>query len=89
MAKLSNKEGRELLEAGIIDQETFDKMLEAGKIGAGRQGGARKPKRVFEGTNVSPQLYFKGAKNVEPTEAMEACRKEITSIIEKYTVLAD
>lgn len=88
MGKLSNKEGRELVESGVLTQKAFDAMQAEGKIGNARAGRGSAPRRVFEGTEVSPQVYFKGGKGVEPTENMVACREKINAVIEKYTVLA-
>ena len=88
MSNLSLKDGLELVASGVLTQKAFDKMQEVGKISNARTGRSSSPRRVFEGTEVSPQLYFKGAKDTEPTEAMIACRAEIAVIIENHTVLA-
>jgi len=88
MGKLSNKQGKELVEAGVITAEAFEKMQEEGQIGTAGTGRTSQPRRVFEGTEISPQVYFKGSKGAEQTEEMVACREKITKVIEKHTVLA-
>ncbi|MBC8147469.1 MAG: hypothetical protein H8E98_05735 [Bacteroidetes bacterium] len=88
MGKLSNKQGQELVEAGVITLEAFEKMQEEGSIGTSRTGRASQPRRVFEGTEISPQVYFKGSKGQEATEEMVACREKLVKVIEKHTVLA-
>jgi len=88
MGKLSNKQGRELVASGLITEDALAKMIEDGKVGEQGAGRTSAPKRVFKGTEISPQVYFKGSKGIEQTKEMKKCKEEVASVIEKYTVLA-
>lgn len=93
MGKLTLTQGQELVDSGLITQKAFDKMQGDGVISMGRSGTrSSSPKRVFEGTDISPQLYFKGMKGAELSDeqvsAIKACREAVSAVIDKHTILA-
>lgn len=89
MGKLSSKQGQELVAAGLITEKALAKMIEDGKVGGAGAGRSSQPKRVFKGTDISPQVYFRGSKGVDTTDEMKNCKAELSAVIEQYTVLAE
>jgi len=91
MGKLSIKQGKQLIEQGLLTQEAYDAMVEGGIISEGRTAGG--VKRVIAGTEISPQLYFKGGKGVDVSDEVKAVMVELRGLVndlfEQYTVIAD
>jgi len=88
MGKLSYAQGRELVESGLISEEALQQMIEDKKVGNPRTARSAGPKRVFPGTEVTPVLYFKGGKGVDPTSEMTELRLAFEKLVKKYTSLA-
>ncbi len=90
MGKLTIKQGLKLVEDKIITKEAYDAMVARGEVSEGRSGGVV---RVLPGTTISPQLYFKGAKGVDKSEAVKAViaelRGKVNDLIVEYTQIAD
>ena len=74
MGKLTKKQGLKLVEQGILTEEAYNAMIKEGAVSEGRQSGV---KRVIEGTDVSPSLYFKNAKGAELDEDVKAVITEL------------
>jgi len=91
MGKLSIKQGKQLIEQGLLTQEAYDAMVDGGIIAEGRAVGG--VKRVIDGTEISPQLYFKGTKGVDVSDEVKAVMVELRGLVndlfEQYTVIAD
>ena len=65
MGKLTKKQGLKLVEQGILTEDAYNAMIAEGAVSEGRQSGV---KRVIQGTEVSPSLYFKNAKGADLSE---------------------
>ena len=86
MGKLTVKQAEELVGKGILDKSTLENMQTEGLVSQ-RRNSTRRFIRTSEGTWVTPQFYFQGLKGKTPSKKMNQLKDEITSVIEKYTVV--
>lgn len=84
MGKLSEGQAKDLLNKGVIDKTTYNKMKNDGIISAGR-GVKRRYIQTADGSFVSPMLYFSGLKGAKYSDNMKKLKTEVNQIIEKFT----
>lgn len=84
MGKLSEGQAKDLLDKGVIDKTTYNKMQNDGIISAGR-GVKRRYIQTADGSFVSPMLYFSGLKGAKYSDNMKKLKTEVNQIIEKFT----
>ena len=83
---------------GKIKQSDIDKLKEAGKLSASAEKSLKKTKSVSKkttttrrfmktknGTFVSPSLYFRGGRGLEPSNEMIKFQAEYDKLVTKYT----
>ena len=83
---------------GKIKQSDLDKLKEAGKLSASAEKALKKTKSVSKKTNttrrfiktkngtyVSPSLYFRGGRGLEPSNEMIKFQAEYDKLVTKYT----
>ena len=83
---------------GKIKQSDLDKLKEAGKLSASAEKALKKTKSVSKkatttrrfiktknGTYVSPSLYFRGGRGLEPSDEMIKFQAEYDKPVTKYT----
>ena len=86
MGKLTVKQAEELVNKGILNKDTLENMQTEGLVSQ-RRNSTRRFIKTSEGTWVTPQFYFQGLKGKTPSKMMTQLKDEITSVIEKYTVV--
>ena len=85
MGKLTTKEAEQLKKEGLLTDEAFNEMQEAGLVGR-RSRNERRVMKSKAGSWVTPQLYFRGlSKGGEYSKKMTEFRGEFNNLIEKYT----
>ena len=83
---------------GKIKQSDIDKLKEAGKLSASAEKSLKQTKSVSKkttttrrfmktknGTFVSPSLYFRGGRGLEPSNDMIKFQTEYEKLVTKYT----
>ena len=83
---------------GKIKQSDLDKLKEAGKLSVSAEKSLKKTKSVSKkttttrrfmktknGTFVSPSLYFRGGRGLEPSNDMIKFQTEYEKLVTKYT----
>ena len=83
---------------GKIKPSDLDKLKEAGKLSASSEKALKKTKSVSKkttttrrfiktknGTYVSPSLYFRGGRGLEPSDEMIKFQAEYDKLVTKYT----
>ena len=83
---------------GKIKQSDLDKLKEAGKLSTSAEKALKKTKSVSKkttttrrfiktknGTYVSPSLYFRGGRGLEPSDEMIKFQAEYDKLVTKYT----
>jgi|TARA_R100001163_G_C4882795_1_gene79339 hypothetical protein len=83
---------------GKIKQSDLDKLKEAGKLSASAEKSLKQTKSVSKkttstrrfmktknGTFVSPSLYFRGGRGLEPSNDMIKFQTEYEKLVTKYT----
>ncbi len=84
MGKLSEGQAKDLLDKGVIDKGTYNKMQNDGIISAGR-GIKRRYIQTADGNYVSPMLYFSGLKGAKYSDDMKKLKTEVNQVIERFT----
>tara|TARA_A100001515_G_scaffold74192_1_gene58985 strand:- start:574 stop:849 length:276 start_codon:yes stop_codon:yes gene_type:complete len=84
MGKLSEGQAKDLLDKGVIDKSTYNKMQNDGIISAGR-GIKRRYIQTADGNYVSPMLYFSGLKGAKYSDDMKKLKTEVNQVIERFT----
>ena len=84
MGKLSEGQAKDLLDKGVIDKSTYNKMQNDGIISAGR-GIKRRYIQTADGNYVSPMLYFSGLKGAKYSDEMKKLKTEVNQVIERFT----
>ena len=85
MGKLSVADANELLDKGIITEDTLAKMQKDGLVST-RTKSAERYIQSDNGTWVTPIFYFRGLGGSKYTVKMTELRTEINKVMEKYTV---
>ena len=83
---------------GKIKQSDLDKLKKAGKLSASAEKALKETKSVSKkttatrrfiktknGTFVSPSLYFRGGRGLEPSDDMVKFQLEYDKLVTKYT----
>ena len=86
---------------GKIKQSDIDKLKEAGKLSASAEKSLKQTKSVSKkstttrrfmktknGTFVSPNLYFRGGRGLEPSNDMIKFQTEYDKLVTKYTTIS-
>jgi len=84
MGKFTREDAKAMLDAGKIDQETFDEMEKDGAFSNSRRTTTRFIETA-DGTWVSPRLYFDGLGKAEYSEKMLELKTKVNSLFEEYT----
>ena len=85
MGKLSVADANELLDKGIITEDTLAKMQKDGLVST-RTKSAERYIQSDSGTWVTPIFYFRGLSGDKYTTEMTELRTEVSQVIEKHTV---
>jgi hypothetical protein len=85
MGKLSVADANELLNRGIITEDTLAKMQKDGLVST-RTKSVERYIQSDSGAWVTPIFYFRGLGDSKYTVEMTELRTEVNKVIEKYTV---
>ena len=85
MGKLTTKEAEQLKKEGLLTDEAFNEMQEAGLVGR-RSRNERRVMKSKAGSWVTPQLYFRGlSKDGEYSTKMTEFRTKFNKLVQEYT----
>ena len=84
MSKLSNQDIQELLEKGILDEETIAQLRKEGKIQDDMPETVTVTMYAADGEPVRPALYFKGSQGHPYSQEMIKLKKEVNALFLKY-----
>lgn len=84
MGNLTVNEVEELQEAGVLTKKTVTTLQEKG-LASARRRSSRRYMKTADGKWVSPTLYWRGAKDTEPSKRMQEFKDKFQALITEYT----
>tara|TARA_Y100000310_G_C20638748_1_gene792691 strand:+ start:1251 stop:1529 length:279 start_codon:yes stop_codon:yes gene_type:complete len=84
MGKLTASEVEKLEKSGVLTKKTVNELQEEGLASSKRRNTTKRYMKTEDGKWVSPTLYWRGAKDTQPSKHMNEFNEEFKTLLEKY-----